>query len=398
MGVGLGKNSPIVLQLSRDNFEGMIDRHGQWVRILNHNKCNCVLDSGYPDPNCPVCNGDGIYYTFQRVRKLYMQNCPVSPCENDRGIAEIPDSVAGTVTAVYVNGNKLADADYSIYDNRFIVSTKIHKWDSVNVNTEKQTALIYRGVIQASDDHVLVFSNGIETDFNFIPVDIVSVKTIEDATTKDRITVKRFERNLIFTEDAIEPGKEYSVELEYIEPLKVVIHSQESNKVIRNFLEKNGLDSAMSFSADLDVMRDDVVTLLYASKIEQTVIPKGRAIPEWFVAEIISVRDKETEYRNGIDFRLSGRNRIEWLGENQPQDGVNLSVKYKTHPSYRVAGSFQHEIRSAENQLLPRMVGLKLISSGGDDAEGIQQPVESTTGMIMSVDDAAREYFEGMRD
>lgn len=179
---------------------------------------------------------------------------------------------------------------------------------------------------------------------------------------------------------------------------KVVIHSQESNKVIRNFLEKNGLDSAMSFSADLDVMRDDVVTLLYASKIEQTVIPKGRAIPEWFVAEIISVRDKETEYRNGIDFRLSGRNRIEWLGENQPQDGVNLSVKYKTHPSYRVAGSFQHEIRSAENQLLPRMVGLKLISSGGDDAEGIQQPVESTTGTIMSVDDAAREYFEGMRD
>ena len=45
MAAGLGKNSPIQLTLSRENYEALILRHGQYVRWLQANKCTCLLQS-----------------------------------------------------------------------------------------------------------------------------------------------------------------------------------------------------------------------------------------------------------------------------------------------------------------------------------------------------------------
>lgn len=42
MGVGLGKNSAVVLSLGKENYEALIERHGQWIRWRVATKCSCV--------------------------------------------------------------------------------------------------------------------------------------------------------------------------------------------------------------------------------------------------------------------------------------------------------------------------------------------------------------------
>jgi len=62
MAVGLGENSPIVLQLTRDNFNGIIKRHGQYVRWLRSEKCPCAGTNQRANENCLFCKGKGITY------------------------------------------------------------------------------------------------------------------------------------------------------------------------------------------------------------------------------------------------------------------------------------------------------------------------------------------------
>ena len=60
MSVGLGRNSPIVLSLGKDNYEALIDRHGQWLRWRIAEKCSCVKGmTMQPDIHCPFCAGRG---------------------------------------------------------------------------------------------------------------------------------------------------------------------------------------------------------------------------------------------------------------------------------------------------------------------------------------------------
>ena len=56
--MGLGKNSPVILTLGKENYEALIDRHGQWVRWRVATKCPCAT-KGSPDIHCRICGGRG---------------------------------------------------------------------------------------------------------------------------------------------------------------------------------------------------------------------------------------------------------------------------------------------------------------------------------------------------
>ena len=66
MGQGLGRNSPVVLTLGKDNYCALIERHGQWTRWRTASKCSCVNSSSMqPDIRCKICSGRGIIYSYQ---------------------------------------------------------------------------------------------------------------------------------------------------------------------------------------------------------------------------------------------------------------------------------------------------------------------------------------------
>ena len=63
--IGLGRNSPIPLEGDPKKYEGLIVRHGQWVRWSSARKCACILANNRPDPRCTKCKGIGWRYSFQ---------------------------------------------------------------------------------------------------------------------------------------------------------------------------------------------------------------------------------------------------------------------------------------------------------------------------------------------
>ena len=72
MGQGLGRNSPVVLSLGKDNYEALIERHGQWMRWRISQKCSCVKGTTMqPDIHCPYCAGRGFTYTHLKNMITY---------------------------------------------------------------------------------------------------------------------------------------------------------------------------------------------------------------------------------------------------------------------------------------------------------------------------------------
>lgn len=396
MGIGLGKNSPIVLTLTRENYEALIARHGQHVRVVNSCKCNCILGSGYPDPNCKVCNGDGIYYRFQKQKNLYSQICRVESIDGDTAVAIIPEWFLSdyTIESVILNNKRLSDLEYAV-EEKFIVSSLFRKWDNIVISGSVQRDLEFVGSIRYVGNGSFILDLGIQSEIGLISFDIISVSSLRNETKGIDYTVKSFERNSITVTDLIDniENDEIIAKLSYMPFERFLIHNQSKNKIVNNFLKANGGDSTMTFPFEFDVMENDVVTLMFATKLAQSIIPMGRAIPEWFVSEIISICDNQNEYVNNLDYELKGRNQIRWISDNKPEIGKNISIKYRFNPSYKVLTNFPHEIRSSENQLLPRMAALKLIVAGGNLLEGIHNPTEIIQIPNNSIDDVARDFF-----
>ena len=109
MGVGLGKNSPVVLSLGKENYEALIQRHGQWVRWRTATVCNCVEDNTFqPDIHCTKCGGRGYLYSNQKKQEIW-QSVMIA---DDTGVIELdPEYEDCTLTKVYgFDGNPYPNA------------------------------------------------------------------------------------------------------------------------------------------------------------------------------------------------------------------------------------------------------------------------------------------------
>lgn len=366
MAAGLGKNSPIQLTLSRENYEALILRHGQYVRWLQSNKCTCLLRSGRADPTCRKCGGDGIFYNFQLTKNLYSK-----PCKVIDGYAFVDDSEFvnnANIKEVYLNGKPLTDftVDYGV-----IASDKITKIDSVSCHGTTSREKMQIASLHKVDENgkIWVFLDDfIQSETSRIYPDITGV-----FFTDTQIQVEKLSRNYIYLKDEIQTDK-LTAKVSYIMPEKFLIHCQTKDEATQNFLSKCSGDTSMTYPYEFDIAKDDVVTLLFAVKLEKTIITASGTdcdtLPEWFVSDIVSIESFDTKYS---DFILYDRNKIKWLNpEKTPPEGTKLSVVYRYCPTYRVIAHAEHDVRSAENQLLPKMVALKLIVAGGDTNEGIE--------------------------
>lgn len=366
MAAGLGKNSPIQLTLSRENYEALILRHGQYVRWLQANKCTCLLRSGRPNPTCKKCGGDGLFYNFQLTKNLYSK-----PCKAIDGYALVDDSEFvnnANIKEVYVNGKEITDytVDYGV-----IASPQISKIDSVTCHgstSREKTKNVFLSKVD-KDGKIWAFTDDfIQCETTKIYPDITSV-----SFNNSQIQIEKLSRNYIHLKDEISDNA-LAAKVSYIMPEKFLIHGQTKDEVTQNFLSKCGGDTSMTYPYEFDIAKDDVVTLLFAVKLEKTIITASGTdcdtLPEWFVSDIISIESFDTKYSN---FVLYDRNKIKWINpDTTPSEGIKLSVVYRYCPSYRVIAHAEHDVRSAENQLLPKMVALKLIVAGGDTNEGIE--------------------------
>lgn len=216
----------------------------------------------------------------------------------------------------------------------------------------------------------------IEGLYHSVPGDIESIGKIIDANGVE-YTAKELRQDTFYIEPTLDEDEE---EVEIAEPLTVqnvsylppflfVILSQNLKEADENLVQKLNGDAVLTFPWNCDVSNDDVITVLSGTYTQKDIVKKKDAdydvIEAYFVDEIVSCVGTEREYVPGTDFILCGANYIKWLCDDCPEDGENYSITYRVFPTYKVVQNIP-QIRTSENQRMPKKAVIKLLSTYGE--------------------------------
>lgn len=387
MGTGLGKNSPVQLELGKENYEALIGRHGQWVRWRTAAKCPCVKENSMqPDIHCPKCGGLGVIYDCQKkavvsqtvmVRDISgiieldaeFENCPLTKCYDNAG--RIYENATKTGTFVMLNTPVLP------VKGTYVTAVMVQDiMQTVESTTAESTGSGYYRVSGLRSSRMKT-----EGLFHTAPGDIESIEEVKDEEgnsyeigeiRQDCIYVNPREVEDEETGETIEvaPPETLIVKnVKYIPPFTFVILNQNLSKSDAQAMQENNGDAVLTFPYAYDVAIDDVITVLSGTYTLKSVLSKKEAdydvIPAYFVDEIVSCIGKDREYIQGTDFILCGANYLKWLCNDCPEDGEGYSLTYKVFPTYKVVKSIP-QIRTSENQRMPKKAVIKLYDTYGE--------------------------------
>ncbi|MFZ4618796.1 MAG: hypothetical protein ACOYM2_21735, partial [Rectinemataceae bacterium] len=233
----------------------------------------------------------------------------------------------------------------------------------------ERAIVIYHGAGCFSIDALaIVGAAGIAAD-RTTNADIISIGALRNETIDVDYPVSMTRRNLAFSAVADDPDTGdvvVATDVEYIDPFYFVVTGQQHRESDARFLESIEGDASMSFPECYKIGEGDIITLLAATQVGKRVISHGAGdidtIPEFYLESISAIESGSTIYLPGVDYAFWGANKVKWLGDNRPVAGAPVFVFYAFNPTYRVVKEFPN-VRSSENQNLPRRVALKLLST-----------------------------------
>jgi len=377
MGQGLGKESPVVLTLGKENYEALLERHGQFVRWRTATKCPCANEEtqGQPDIHCKRCGGRGIVYGYQP--KLTVTQTLMADKD---GIAEASEEFADCTLDVvhdfygapFKNAFKMGkyiilnpDRPVNKGDYVYAIMTK----DTVSVMKKAACESLGAGYYRVNG--LRYRRNGIDGMTHTAPADVVKIGKITDANGVEYKTAE-YRTDLFLLGDPVvkKPPEETTppaepltaYDIEYIPPFIFAILSQELSEAdVKLMVEYQG-QAVTIFPYSCDIADEDVLTALSGTNTRKEVTKRTNGVDDtigaFFVQEVVSCLGTEREYRQGVDFLLTGTNRIKWLCDDAPEPGESYSITYRENPTYVVAKAIP-QLRTSENQRMPKKAVLK---------------------------------------
>lgn len=385
MGQGLGKNSPVQLSLGRENYEALIERHGQWIRWRVASKCACVNPSTFqPDIHCRRCGGRGVIYSFQPRQTI---QTTVMAGSTD-GILEIDSSYEkDSLVKVYDStGNIFSAEKNGVY---------VVLGDAETAKGSYYNIILERDNLQELAETAMHYDNGyysldgmestkasIDGVYYSAPGDIISIERIVDANGEE-FEPEEFRLNKVLLkaktaevteesseETVIEPVEPLLAQgVRYVPPYVFALLSQNlSRGDLAAMTEAQG-DAVCTFPYSCDVAENDVLTVLAGTITQKDVQARtGGAtdpLPAFFVSEIVGITAHDgREFTEGEDFVLYGTNSIKWLTDCLGA-GDGYSVTYRIYPTYTVVRNIP-QLRSSENQRFPKKAVVKYMNSYSD--------------------------------
>jgi hypothetical protein len=224
--------------------------------------------------------------------------------------------------------------------------------------------------------------SGIDGIYHTAPGDIVSIAKIADAAGREyEATELRTDlfRIVPQEEDGVsvpiaEPVRAEGID--YVPPFVFALLNQNLSKEDSEILIETKGDALLSFPYNCDVSEGDILTALSGTYTQKEVLNRvagaDDTIGAYFVTDIVSCIGVSREYRAGDDFILVGTNYLHWLCEDAPEPGEAYSLTYRICPTYKVAKNIP-QIRTSENQRLPKKAVLQLFSTYGEHRRANQQ-------------------------
>lgn len=354
---GLTENSPIKLKLTRENYEALISRHGQYVRWLIAEKCPCMGTNGKTNENCPLCKGKG--YTYRDPEK-YTDVVTRNAVDDD--IVEVPDN-DGIIWIRDASGTELT---IGLNTCNYYQVTGVKRGETVYIKYEKsiliedtQTAVYVAPGLYTVD----IPKN---TTFGSVQGAIHSISSVTDLTTETELTVTDFQRNYFTVEEEPESTDSIEIVFTYLNPFIFAILSQDLEEEDRKYLDEVKGSSIMSFPQMWNISEDDIIIALNSHEYKNTVIKSTGTLdklPSFYLHDLQSAYSIRSNIKHDFvpytDFNLYPGNRIVWSGANVPTEGEQISINYSFNTVYKVIKD-RPGPRTSENNWFPRKVALSL--------------------------------------
>ena len=387
MGFGLQKGSPVQLTLGKDNYEALLERHGQWIRWRKAVKCPCTQkDTMQPNPRCPRCKGIGVFYSYQKDL-IVTQTLGII---DNSGVLEVSaEYETAALESVYdYNGNKYPATKHGVYIS---LESAPQKGMFLYVVTLQQTLRHVRKAVceNTGGGYYRVAGlqsrrAGIDGLYHTAPGDIEKIeKVVDDNGLVLEIGELRTDMFTVKPPPAPDDGDPPEIKepltafgIEYIPPFILALQNQNLEETDEKIVTELRGDGICSFPYNCDIGEEDTLTVLAGSFTKKDVINRVPdidfdVIDAYFVSDITSCTGTNRDYRKGIDFIIAGTNRIKWLCDDAPATGEAYSITYQICPTYKVIKPIP-QIRTSENQRLPKKVVIQLYSAHGEK-RGVNQ-------------------------
>jgi hypothetical protein len=158
--------------------------------------------------------------------------------------------------------------------------------------------------------------------------------------------------------------------VQYIKPFKFFVLSQDIEESDKKIIDTHQGDAILTFPYKFNVSEGDIITVLSGTQTKKIVLNRriesnDDRIHEFFVHSVPYLATPIREYKEGVDFILSGTNKIHWICDDSPEANTNMAITYQYFPTYRVFMNIP-VLRTSEDQRIPRKVVLKLLASNNE--------------------------------
>lgn len=349
MAVGLGENSPIKLQLSRESFNAAIGRHPQPIRWLVATSCPCIQKNQKVDANCPLCHGKRVYYT--------------TPTKSER-VETIPAAIDGVIAqdnVIWVRD--FTGEEYTITAHECVTYVDgVKKGQQYQVKFVEDVTQTGSGIAQYVSDKLYRISLPTQVVFGEVQGDLLKVTA---SFNGNPLTVTNLFRNCFEISDTINPEDQVDVVYEYINPFEFLLLSQNLQKADQKYLSDVNGNAMLTFPQRWEIYESDIIISLNASQLKKHIYESTGDIdnlPSYYLGELkqaYSIRNGVRHiYIPYVDFVLYKGNKIKWI-QNKPEEGEQVSITYSYYIVYKVMSDMPAP-RTSENNRFPRKVALSL--------------------------------------
>jgi len=397
----------IVVNARPEDFITLLESKGVYARIMQRRLCPHDNDSTRKRRLCPVCNGDGWAFEFQR--KL-LQTDEEPPPDGDPTLIfpyRIPVLEVVSVYSEPGMGHNYHKSYQSTgeYTRDGYIKHEITEFGPEHIRIDppaehwrrKKVSYYFDRFIEIQDECVdvdettwiLKTTNTREHLVTHMEIhgDIAIIDRLYNNVTgyeykKDEYT---FVKNEIYisTKAPAPVAGQIFCSYRYVPPDKVAIDIPKVQQPQEDFMTvmESGDLTATVFPW-INLTQGDIITLLPSHTEKEDVITRSTyaddELPEFDVVKILSDIYWSDDFGNrqravpGKDFMLYRYNRIRWFGQNAPPPGTMYSVRYQHRITFQVFKE-QPDINFGENKVFPTQAPLKLFNKRGmKDGERIK--------------------------
>lgn len=360
-----GANSGFTIQGRPDEFNNMIKRDGQLIRLIHAKKCSCIKN-GKPDLWCNICNGKGYDLFFQEEFDIFQENSPhgiygdltkINPFYIP--ITKIRSVQRRLHSSLSSNPNGLTEYTIDSFNN-----TEIKLIDNgdlplryeriqVTYSFRNYEEILNEDSIHSGSDYKLQ-TIGTEFKLTHIPDalnvhgDIISISRVYNVTQDYTYTVLNYKKNIITLDD--ESGSApiplstdiLEVDYRYIPVFYAILLQVKTENAVQKWGEDVKIgDVRIILPGYCNIDRGSIITAMTTILQTKQIVIRGSKtydeLPSFDVFEIIgNIEDEDGNEYNSTHFELQDFNNLVWLSATKPTTGKKYSINYSYRPSYQV--------------------------------------------------------------